>query len=406
MDFTAASSTITVTEDETVILTITHADDIVNRVLQMQTHSHGKYCSCGISLLTSQKRIDNWNAKGFVGNIPPSQIVVRRTSSRVKRYVMVKDITVDLTVDAPHDNYYFFTGCQNVRINCANKTTLHIDNCNSMTVHGASSANIEDINIYNSEVHFESPGKGIFLTYHSDDEIFWLPKVNNPGITGLQEISPIVEAGRNKQYYCSYMPAYPVFLPVFRNEYDIHVTFETTAISTYLNQGPSKLWSGSLVDGGNTLIGDTDAWCWKSPDYKGLVSFTEQQLIVWGLEFLTSRNYSKFACMHILNTHLKPKHEWYSRWHSRYGQKDHLTAALTRKFSTWYSENEKDAQQLFDVTEYNDSLYHVNSFDLQTDRARHIVKFREAMCICASHWEVPENIVRHMIQLIELLKIE
>jgi hypothetical protein len=184
MDFTVATSTIQVTDDGTILLNILYPDDTRDNVLRMQNYP---------TLTTTQNRIDRWRARGFVGDIPSKNIVLRDVNLSFQDVfgvgVFLHDHKVTLTNCRNR-----FIACKKVHIVCDNCEYLIIENCNEITVSG----NCNNIVVYYSEVHFESPDAAVLVQYNYNSKIHWAPTVHRPGITGLIEMLP---ENRYVKYY-------------------------------------------------------------------------------------------------------------------------------------------------------------------------------------------------------------
>jgi hypothetical protein len=182
-EFTVTSSTITVTANDELILTVANVKDLQDRILRVQKSRNEK------SAPVRAKLLNKWRSRGFIGDVLKSLICENDSSNDSKTYVAIKNDTVYLAHD--HCTHYTFLGCSNINIIVDDSSmtqrckSLHIDQCSGVVVTGG----CPRIWVHSSEVHFESLPNDIRVVSEVARQVNWLPKVNNPCITGLRECS-------------------------------------------------------------------------------------------------------------------------------------------------------------------------------------------------------------------------
>jgi hypothetical protein len=321
MDFTVASSTLTVNvrnagqKNEHLsndaapgvfmfTMRIPHMQDLLDRKLCMNFN--------GYEPRTHTLRIEKWTNRGFSGTISPKCIDFTRSSndsnnrainpigpiaseyfaglsSRVllvkacsRRHVpskilACKDVTVTLNESIDH----LVLDASSGRITGRTEKLLRIT---------AYSCNLE--------IDIEGP---YMISHHISPEYvsYWfqqIPQADRKITFGGASANYIVELDDEFYHTPHKSPAgyWVVDYPRTSMSDDSH------EIVKFYAEHHHEVYDGAC--GKPCSYEETDAWCWKSPDYLARNAFGLIQLQYWAVPFLRHYNYSKFACDHIFRS--------------------------------------------------------------------------------------------------------
>jgi hypothetical protein len=285
MDFTVASFTMSVTPAGQVVLGVRH------RALE-----HLKEKRLAVVQDTRESRVEKWNERGFVEN--EGRVIKRLKNETHQKSDEIRLSNCVHTGECGRKIYledigiHYFYNCDDLHLVCVDRNVkLHIES-SRVFVSGIGG----EIYAYASSVICEQPDSKFFMNV-SDYCEPWLRKRGweNPYV-GFKKIVPLCICANDVMQILLTSELGTPDVPIENVLMRLKVE---EALNAYTNA--PLLPVDAEYDG--KLYGETDAYCWKHPNYKAHVPFTRLQRLVWGLDYLRANNGLQFAVANLIRSH-------------------------------------------------------------------------------------------------------
>jgi hypothetical protein len=289
VDFTICASTITFNKVcKKYVIVIRHLDDIVNRRLVLMNRSR-----------TRASRIDKWKSRKFIPtyDIQDSFISDDDASSQRDIFTNARNSHIDL-------HGVKIIGSKTESINIIGCTDIMLEiyqECPSISITNSSviiTGNNSRIRAYGSRIVCTTDTLNTCkLTVVSDPTNCGYVKklVGDVGVFGLPKMNVIISKTRtpNRQvYYSNELGDFPISAHYGDVDFETLEYYQKYAKTRLCTSGnPLQLYDDRFAD----------LWCWPHPNYQWRTPFDEISSYYWGRAFLHHYNFSKNACLKILN---------------------------------------------------------------------------------------------------------